>query len=63
MSQRSRVLISNMLFHGGKNHMVSKAHFQFPSEKALEYIKHNGNSGGLFKVEPYALRVQVIFSA
>ena len=32
MSQRGRFLISNMLFHGAKNHMVSEAYFQFSSK-------------------------------
>ena len=45
--------------------MVSEAYFKISSKnlkRHWEYFKHNGNSVGLFKVFPYTVCVQVIFS-
>ena len=42
-----------------------RKHFQFSSKNLKRYwkfFKHNENSGGLFKVFPYTVFVQVIFS-
>ena len=55
----------DVVFHGGKKINRFRKHFQFSSKNLKRYwkfFKHNENSGGLFKVFPYTLFVQVIFS-
>ena len=67
--RRKVTLLSRMSQRGfswrEKNHMVSEAYFKISSKnlkRRWEYFKHNGNSVGLFKVFPYTVCVQVIFS-
>ena len=67
--QRKVTLLSRMSQRGfswrERNHMISEAHFQFSSKylkRQWEYFKYYGNSGGLFKVFPYTVCFQVIFS-